>query len=260
MRRSAAEDDLRMRMQAATDRLEEDMNARSGKSGGGGVAGFERRVRLYRLAIAEVLTDDPEQVKLIAESLDLDDVRAFLEGETHLDEVDELLRSQRVDKARISDWTKDVQHAVSVDALGVIAVLGTSILTGFLILPLLLLVPLTTALGGIALGLSPRWFALSLDVVWLPLFAGLMGLSQLWLRFRYARPFLLLPGWILAFTTGIFVTLAPGGSQTRKYWISSLVDSWPGTAILAPASDEFDSADLEISWRDYMKRVTPPGW
>ena len=107
-----------------------------------------------------------------------------------------------------------------------VAMVTVKLLTAFLlvILPLQLV---TTCLGGCLIALTLGLFLLVLNLIWLPIFALVMGTSWLWLKAWYLRPFLLLPGIAIAVVAHAYVMLAPESERDAKHAKLMLTDSWP---------------------------------
>jgi hypothetical protein len=107
----------------------------------------------------------------------------------------------------------------------------------------MLLFPLeivTTAVGGCLLALTFDLLLIPLTIIWLPLWALLLGTSWLWLKAWYLRPILLLPGVLVSFVADIFVTLAPETERAAKWAKLAIANEWPLSWLLVRPPEEYD--------------------
>jgi hypothetical protein len=80
---------------------------------------------------------------------------------------------------------------------------------------------------------------LILTAIWFPVWGLLVGTSWLWLRSQWYRPFLLIPGIIIAVVAQIFIMLVPDPHKDSKY--TTLAREWPlSWNIWNPPSEYFD--------------------
>ena len=78
-----------------------------------------------------------------------------------------------------------------------------------------------------------------LDIIWLPIWGMLVGSSWLWLKYPVARPFLILPGMILAVGALIYIMLAPEPHKNPRYTL--LPREWPLSWLLwSPPPEYFE--------------------
>ena len=78
-----------------------------------------------------------------------------------------------------------------------------------------------------------------LTIVWFPIWAALIGSSWLWLRYYWARPFLLLPGIALAILAHIYLMLVPDPQKQQHYF--NMPGQWPLTWHLwRPPSEYYE--------------------
>ena len=114
--------------------------------------------------------------------------------------------------------------------------IGTWIFNGILnllLLPAIFLVPVFTFVLGLAVTATFGLLLFPLSVLWLPFFGTLLGTSWLWLKIPVLRPFLLLPGVIIARVANLYVSLTPDmGEKYQKVLKMGLCDAWPLSLLL----------------------------
>ena len=66
-----------------------------------------------------------------------------------------------------------------------------------------------------------------LTLVWFPIWGMLVGTSWLWFRYPLSRPFLLLPGIILAVVAAVYIILVPDPHKGKRY--TDMAGEWPLT-------------------------------
>ena len=92
-----------------------------------------------------------------------------------------------------------------------------------------------------------------LDIVWLIVWGLLVGTSWIWLRYPWARPFLVLPGMTLAVSAHIFVMIAPDPHKNDKY--PRIAGEWPLTWLVWSPPDAYfrpnSSIESDNSYRKY---------
>jgi hypothetical protein len=98
----------------------------------------------------------------------------------------------------------------------------------------------TTAIGGCLLALTFGLLAILLTMIWLPLYALLLGTSWLWLKAWYLRPLLILPGVLVSFVADVFVMLAPEPEKGVKWAKLALAHEWPLSWLLLRPPEEYD--------------------
>ena len=80
-----------------------------------------------------------------------------------------------------------------------------------------------------------------LDLFWMAAWSLLMLSSSAWIKIRWLRPFLIIPGLVLALFSYIFVVLAPDPQKNNEYHI--LVKSWPMSwRVYSPKEEYFIGA------------------
>mgnify|MGYP004226470077 FL=1 len=80
-----------------------------------------------------------------------------------------------------------------------------------------------------------------LDLFWITTWSLLMLSSSAWIKIRWLRPFLIIPGLVLALFSYIFVVLAPDPQKNNEYHI--LVKSWPMSwRVWSPKEEYFKGA------------------
>jgi hypothetical protein len=78
-----------------------------------------------------------------------------------------------------------------------------------------------------------------LDMIWLPIWGMLVGSSWLWLKYPAARPFLILPGMVLAVAALIYIMLAPEPHKNPGY--TTMPQEWPLSWLLwSPPPEYFE--------------------
>jgi len=92
----------------------------------------------------------------------------------------------------------------------------------------LIIVPPFTFILGILAAVTFGVLLMVLSVVWLPLMGLILGSSWLWIKAPITRPFLLLPGVVVAVVADVYVSLIPDmGEKYQKLLKMGLCDSWP---------------------------------
>ena len=93
----------------------------------------------------------------------------------------------------------------------------------------LLLMPADLVLRFIGRGLVALVLGLLLLLVltgiWFPIWGLLVGTSWIWLKYSWPRPFLILPGILLAILAHIFIMLVPDPHKNSEYW--TIAREWP---------------------------------
>ena len=85
----------------------------------------------------------------------------------------------------------------------------------------------TTAIGGCLIVFTIGFLALPILFIWLPFYYLLAGTSWLWLKARYLRPILLIPGVIIAFIADLYVMLMPDFERGAKITKLAICEEWP---------------------------------
>lgn len=144
----------------------------------------------------------------------------------------------------LSDVTLTLAKECEQDDLDRLARQGAFYLT-LVVLPLGPVSALTTFLGGSLHVLTFGALGLAYRIIYTLLFQIVLRLSVVWYTDRWARPMLLLPGWIAVIAAYAFLTLipipavyphlAPWGYRANviaKRWQGTLIEQWPLTAYL----------------------------
>ena len=80
-----------------------------------------------------------------------------------------------------------------------------------------------------------------LDLVWMSIWMLVMLSSSAWIKMRWMRPILVIPGLVLALAAYIFVSLAPDPQKNSEYHI--LIKSWPMSwRVWSPKEEYFKGA------------------
>ena len=142
----------------------------------------------------------------------------------------------------VSMFIDNAKAAGPQDPLTVAAYTVNSILR-ILLFPILLIVPIVTLVLGLLVQISFGILLIPLSIIWMAFFATLLATSWLWLRAWYLRPFLLVPGVLIAVLADVYVTLVPDmGEKYQKILKMGLCDSWPYSYLVFEESRNFDSS------------------
>ena len=126
------------------------------------------------------------------------------------------------------------------------AVFLNSLIGLILAIPLAILVIPTTMILALLVHLSFGMLLLIFSLVWLPVFALLLGSSWLWLKIPLLRPILLVPGLVIARIGFIYTSLVPDmGEKHQKAIKLALCDQWPITYRLLQAEMREPGGDYE---------------
>ena len=102
-------------------------------------------------------------------------------------------------------------------------------------LPMLVLIPISTFILSLVVSLPVVGLVIFFvfDVPWWFVLGTLLGSSWLWLKVPFLRPFLLLPGILVARVGDIYVSLIPDmGEKYQKVLKMGFCDSWPYTYLV----------------------------
>ncbi len=147
----------------------------------------------------------------------------------------------------ISDWDLRITFARMGSPADTLTAAARFIVVAITSILMLLLFPIDKAMRliGRVLLYIPFIFVIAffmlmiLDIIWLPIWGMLVGSSWLWLKYPVARPFLFLPGMILAIAALIYIMLSPDPQKNPKYKL--LPQEWPLCWLLwSPSPEYFD--------------------
>ena len=99
---------------------------------------------------------------------------------------------------------------------------------GLLTFPTIILIPPVTIILAILVTITFGLLLLPLSAIWLLFLGFLLGSSWLWIKIPVSRPFLIIPGVLLATLAGVYVSLVPDmGEKYQKVLKMGMADSWP---------------------------------
>lgn len=149
--------------------------------------------------------------------------------------------------AVVNSITRQARMLGPQDPLTLVAFALNGVLRFLLLLPVLILTPVSTLILGLVfrlplVGLIPL---LALSIIWLPLMGLLLATSWLWVKIPILRPILLVPGVLLANVTFAYVSLVPDmGEKYQKVLKLGLCDSWPFSYLTFQLSKSVDTTGL----------------
>lgn len=118
---------------------------------------------------------------------------------------------------------------------------------GYLFLPLVILIPITTSILGFLVFITFGLFLIPLSAIWFVFFAFTLGTSMLWINVPIMRPILILPGIVIPTLGSVYVSLMPSmGEHYQKTLKIGLADSWPYSYLIWQIS-KHDYTDDDMS-------------
>ena len=137
----------------------------------------------------------------------------------------------------MSAWRANAQVSVLVstamgngprDPLTIAAYGAQTGLRFILMIPTLILTPISTLVLGLAATITFGVPLYLLSIPWLVLLGILLGTRWTWLNFPIVRPLLFIPGVIVTAVAYTYVSLVPAmGEKYQKALKLALCDSWP---------------------------------
>jgi len=136
-------------------------------------------------------------------------------------------------------FTAQAQASGPKDWLTRGAFYSNALLRLILMIPMLPLTIVTTLVGGLLVLLTFGLLLLPLSLIWMLFYGFLWSTSWLWIRAWYLRPFLLVPGVLVAAIAFEYVGLVPDmGEKYQKSWKLGLCESWPNSYLYHQLSFE----------------------
>jgi apolipoprotein N-acyltransferase len=122
---------------------------------------------------------------------------------------------------------------------------NANMILGMLLFPKLLISPIITLALGLLVQISFGILLLPLSIIWMAFLAILLGTSWLWIRHWHLRPFLLVPGVLIAVLADVYVSFVPDmGEKYQKILKMGLCDSWPYSYLVFEESRNFDAQSM----------------
>ena len=149
-----------------------------------------------------------------------------------LEDAERLLEETEFEPAEITSEDRERLHEeIEPKPSGITAVTASIVkfLTTACSIPLLPLIPITTASLGCLVAIPPIGLAYVaiMTLIWMPLSGLLIGMSRLWERVPLLQPLLAFVGIPLALIGNIFISLTPNPDRQDKMIKLAICDSFP---------------------------------